>query len=468
MTVLVFIASLAYLIFCPLFSVKDERYIGLAYFTVFIFPVIPGSAGVEISPSLPLLTFQKVLVAGLCVAWITRNREIKYFSRLAASKVGKAVYAFFAYLCFDLCIHFSLSAVVALLNIMVSWFLLFVILSTSVLYFWEKKPGIDLVPRMFSMILISSAVIAFFGILYSFTGVNVFYEILPFAESPKFTLASVESTVRLGSLYRAISSIDWPIPLGFYLVLVFPLFLMIGKKSAAYVFGGGAVLVCLFLTQSRGSYIGLFVAGVVYLALTISLRKSLIAIGLVVGALLIFSSNEILSELVLSTFGLGEDVGLENIQLERTEAVNVALSSVSQLPFFGFGLENVYKSINQDTSELQKFLIPLLGFLHTDFPLYITVFMGFGMIGFGFFAYILYAALAGARATSGSIDRLFGKGAHKFLIAGIVGFYAANATSTFFPVWSTFFMLAAIITAMEIKTTPDGPEAVTQHGIHTL
>ena len=383
---IIFSLLLIIYIFFQIFSSnRDKNYNKFFLTVIFLLPLFPSNSGFEISKGLPLITFQKVLVFSLFLCWILRNKETKLILIMLKSSIIKYVILFFIFFSLNIIFNFSVTSLTVYFNFLFNWLLLCVISATTLLYYQKNYPKLELPKKFINILVLSATVVAFVGIVYSLTGINIFYKILPYPDFVLVGQTTVAKTVRIGYALRSISSFDYPIPLGQFLILIFSLALLNLQKKKLNIISQIIILLCIILTQTRGVYIGLLVF---FFLLIILVRIKVKLSVLIVIFFIIYYSLYILNIDVLIYSIINPDASFmgENV-ISRFDALSTSVNNIINIPFWGFGIEEVTRNIG--TGNFQDFMYMKLKYVFGDFPIYILIIYGLGYICAFFFLLIL-------------------------------------------------------------------------------
>lgn len=271
------------LISLVLLSLTIKNFIWGLYIFIFLCPIIPPVIALYINASLPLITFQRIMLVVLVVVW-----SIKYLMgqmpQIEKPPLIELLFVFVGFVFFS-CIFASQS------KIAFKEFFSERIIGVPIIYFlfFQFMRDEKAMKKTFYVLMISGFVVAVIGIIQALTQTSPFYYLgkyfMPEEKILELGFADIVSVAnrRLG-LYRVQSTIP-SIGLSAYLAFIIPVFLMITNciKQKTYRFvmilGVIILIVCEFFTLSLGGWLTTYIA-VILLLESKKIKLFLLIIGL--------------------------------------------------------------------------------------------------------------------------------------------------------------------------------------------
>lgn len=280
----------------------------------------------------------------------------------------------------------------------------------------------------FSLVIFFSGVaVGVYGILEFFIERNILFEAIFTADNPLYY-----QLAQSGYKWRILSTIGHPVYAGTFLMVCLPLGLyhyVVApslKAKSLWSLGIAVVMITLFLTFTRGAWIGALASLFFVLRRHSRVYKLLILI-ILVGSVGIFVQWDRMLP-ILRTRNPWNEVGREDAFGFRVLAYWHASKVVEKQPLFGMGTGN-YRYLPRNRGE------------QSDTPdnMYLRILAENGLFGLvslvAVFAFVLRACLVGSRkvGASGDLSWAFG--------AGFVGFYIDMLTcdALYFPTTRILF-----------------------------
>jgi hypothetical protein len=314
-------------------------------FTLFVFPLIPRYFGVDLGHGLPIINVQRILLGSIYLGWIFR----KAISGGRFSKPPLCKLILILFLIQGLSIFRSADKHAALLSLfyyLFECYLLFYIIFDVI----RTKEQIR---KVIVVIIIAAGIVGIIGLTEYISGQNLYSSIKPVRE----LMSSAMNIQTREEARRVEVSFGHAISCGMYLILVIPIsfFLLACAKSrfmkaTMWIFSL-ILLIVLYLTLSRGPWLGLIVA-VMWVLLIVrqdtKYRKMVLMIGLLVCLFFMqpfFLQREIHKVKTIIRISLTPSVYWYSGQSEvassitgRVIALKEAMIAFSKRPIGGYGL----------------------------------------------------------------------------------------------------------------------------------
>jgi O-antigen ligase len=272
-------------------------------------------------------------------------------------------------------------------------------------------------------------------------------------------LGEAQNDKEAGKMYRVGGTLGHPNRLAMYLELLLPLTLGLfwtGKKKwhrffAITVFGLG--LIAMLLTGSRGGWIGLLFALVVFIYFVIKTKK--LALRAILGpglfALLILLGIAFaFSDVILHRFQ-GEDYGSAE---SRIPMIQIALNLIAANPIGGVGINNYQVVMHKYNNSIRA-----LQYISIDRPvhnMYLLITGETGLIGFITFAILIFFLFKVLNRATKSRDLLLSITAAS-LFAGYAGFMVHGLVDKHSPGgYALFYVMLAVSAAVYYMTKREG------------
>lgn len=359
---------IAVLIFVCLFTFLVMYRFRIALFvTLFMFPLIPRYFGIDLGHGLPIVNIQRILLGILILGWVLRKAMSR--DRFPKTPLSKLILILFLIQAFS--VFIAVDKRVALLHLfsyLIEYYLVFYMIFDVI----RTKEQIK---KIMVVIIASAGIVGIIGLTEYISGHN-FYSVLTPVREIMSSAISIQERV---GVKRVEMSFGHAISSGMYLILVIPIsffFLSCAKpgfrKAIWWVFSL-MLLIVLYLTRSRGPWVGLI--GAVMWILLIGrrvpkYRKMILIIGLLVCLFLVqpfFFQAEIHKFRTLMLASLTPSAYLDSGQSEATSAIagrvtalKGAIIAFSKRPIRGYGLKITPSKITGVRADINYYMQLLL------------------------------------------------------------------------------------------------------------
>jgi len=429
------------LIFVCLFALLTIYRFEIAlFFTLFMFPLIPKYLGIDLSTllvhGLPIINTQRILLGTLLLGWVLRKAMSR--DRFSKTPLSKLILILFLVQAFS--VFTAVDKRVALLHLfsyLFEYYLVFYMIFDVI----RTKEQIK---KTMVVIIVSAGIIGIIGLTEYISGHNFYSVVTPVRE---LMGSAINIQERLG-VKRVEISFGHAISCGMYLVLVIPIsffFLSCAKsgfmKAIWWIFSL-MLLIVLYLTRSRGPWVGLM--GAMMWVLLIGkyvpkYRKRILVTGLLVCLFLVqpfFFQAKIhkLKTLVLVSLAPSAYLGSERSEATssitgRVIALKATIEKISKRPIGGYGLKRTPTEIIGVGADINYYVrLPLESGL-------------FALLLFGLILFKIFRVLWNCcKKAEKEEDRMLATA----LLASLIGLLIVLGTVTLHEVFWLFWILVGI------------------------
>ncbi len=429
------------LIFICLFAFLAMYRFRIALFvTLFMFPLIPRYFGIDLNTSLgyglPIINIQRILLGILILGWVLR--KVMSRDRFSKTPLSKLILILFLVQAFSVFIAVDKSvALLRLFSYLIEYYLVFYMI-------FDVIRTREQIKKIMVVIIVSAGIIGIIGITEYISGHNLYSVIKPVRE----LMGSAVSIQERVGVKRVEISFGHAISCGMYLVLVIPIgfyFLSCAKSGfmkALWWVLSLMLLIVLFLTRSRGPWVGLIGAmmGVLLIGSRVpKYRKRILMTGLLVCVFLVqpfLFQGEIHKLKTMALVSLAPSAYLDSERSEATSsiigrviALKATIIAFSKRPIRGYGLKLTPSEIIGVRADISYYMRLLL-------ESGIFALLVFGLILFKVFR-VLWCC---CRKAEEEEDRMLATA----LLASLIGLLVVLGSVTLHEVFWLFWVLVGI------------------------